>query len=158
MMFRTHPEYESKMRLPSALFRGYKGTRHWRAFEIVFNDFWFLGEFLMSRGSDDESRWHTFAAYEVNDLIVLASEPQVREHRLNLVIPTHQDHEGQLRLMPLREIFRGTEPEHRQTVFVYVTNDDARYVSSSLDVQEANVIDRSLLYSKQNVNVRPFTE
>lgn len=158
-MFRTLPEYEFKMPLPAALFGDQSGTQHWLAFEILFHDFWFIGEFLLgaeSAGADDKPpRWHTFAADKVSDLIVLASEPQTREHRINLVIPTYHHKDGQLRLAPITEIFRGMDPDRQQNVTVYVTNDGARYVSSSLELQASDVVDKSLIYSKRDVDVRP---
>lgn len=157
-MFRTIPDYEFKMPIPSEAFGGQEGTRHWRAFEIVAHKFWFIGEFLFShRDADDDEMllWHTFAADDVRDLIVLASEDVVREHRLNLVIPTYHDKDGRFRLMPIKEIYQGTEGGYRQTATIYVTSDGARFIDPSHDLQEADITNKALIYLKRDVNVRP---
>ena len=153
-MFRTFPHYEFKSRLPSELFGGGSGTKYWRAFEVVFDDFWFLGEFLIAESAADEMpSWKTFAANHIDDMIVQANQPAVREHRLNLIIPVHHNPDRFITMKPITEIIKG-EDEHGQMVTIYVTGDGSRYVSTSVDANEAEVKNKTTSYMKRDVEVR----
>lgn len=154
-MFRTQLSHEIKMPLPKEIFGKDSGFQHWRAIEVVLHNFWFIVEFL--EGDDEYQSWNTLCVGTVEDAVSLAASDFVLEHRINLVIPVHQNNERQMLIKPVVEIYSAEENGQR-SMTIYVTRDGARYVDTALGFKEDQAENKSTLYVKKDIDVRPATE
>lgn len=152
MLFRTQLHYELKMPLPAALYGEDPGIQHWRAFEIVMHNFWFIVEFLVEEG-EGEQFWKTICAHTRDAVIELISSDVVLEHRINLVIPTYHNEERQLQMKPVVAIHEADEDGQR-SMTIYVTSDNSRYVDSALGMKESQAENKTILYAKKDIDVR----
>lgn len=154
-MFRTQMNHELKIPMPRELFGQDSNVQHWRAFEIVLHNFWFIVEFMVN--DDGYKHWNTICASDLTDALSLAAAEFILEHRINLVIPVHQNKERQMQMKPIVEIY-AAEEDGQKSMTIYVTSDGSRYVDTALCFKESQAKNKSTLYVKKNIDVRPATE
>lgn len=154
-MFRTQPNHELQIPLPRELFGQDSSVRHWRAFEVVLHNFWFIVEFLVEE--EGYQSWKTICASNLQNVISLVASDYILEHRINLVIPVHQNEEQQIQTKPVVGIY-AAEEDGQKSMTIYVTSDGSRYVDTALGFKESQAENKSTLYVKKNIDVRPDTE
>ena len=153
-MFETHPEFEITTGPAPELFGLDPGVKRWHAFDVMFNDYWFIGEILL--GEDVEGyfqRWNTICASDISSLIELVAQDYVIEHRLNLVIPPSYTVNHQFAIKPLIEIIFADE-EGQPSMTIFVTSDNSRYVKSALGLTEADATNTELIYAREEIASR----
>ncbi len=154
-MFRTQSNHELKISLPRELFGQDPSVRNWRAFEVVLHNFWFIMEFLVEE--DGYKSWKTICASNLQDVINLSASEYILEHRINLVIPVHQNKERQIQIKPLIAAY-SAEEDGQRSMTIYITSDDSRYIDTALGYKESQAENKSTLYIKKHFDVRPATE
>lgn len=153
-MFETQPNYELSMPLPIALYGDNPGIKHWHAFELVLNNFWFVVEFLAD-GGDGNQYWKTLIVSNLNNVLDLVSSEGVLEHRINMVIPTHHSGIQQLKMKPVVTIY-SAEENGQNSMTIYVASDGLRYVDSALGFEESQAENKSTVYAKKDINIKSY--
>jgi hypothetical protein len=151
MLFSTQNHHEFKFPLPVELYGDNPGIRHWRAFECVFHDYWFIVETLVAEGEDKMLFWKTICCGDLTSILSLVSQDSVKEHRINLVIPTYQTPNHQLQIKPIIEIFDDGE-ESTDGSKEFITSDGEHYIKSTTSEKELK--GKRRIYLKRNIDVR----
>lgn len=157
-MFKTQSNYEFVIPALGAL-GDEPGVKHWQAFELVLNNFWFVVEFLVKE-SDGHQYWKTMMVSDLNSVLGLVSSDEILEHRINMVIPTHHSEVEQLQMKVVVAIYSAQE-SGQQSMTIYVSSDGLRFVDSALGYNEEQAENKETLYSKNNINIKknvPYDE
>jgi hypothetical protein len=153
-MFETHPDYEITGGLPPELFGLDPGIKCWRAFDVMFHDFWIIAEILIGKNDEQEDPlWKTICTSDIQSLIGLLAAELVIEHRLNLVIPTYHEANQQIAIKPVLQIISADE-DGQPSMMIFVTSDNARYVKSLLELTEADATNKKVLYARSKIASR----
>lgn len=124
MLFRTRPDFEFKFGTYSEWLGDPPGTQHWRAFEWVFHDLWFIIEFLTEDGTGEDRRrlWKTICCTELLPVIDLAHDRNVLDHRLSVVTPPYASVKRQIELKPIQLVY-----SCGKNAYEVITSDGSQY-------------------------------
>ncbi len=154
-MFKTHSDYELKFPLPGELFGQKPTDQHWRAFEVIIQEFWFIVEYMIE--SDDVQYWKMICLSNLDDVLTLVASDFILDHRINLIVSVDQNNEQQIQSKLVVEIYSADENGHR-SMRIYVASDGSRYIDTAIGYTENQAKNKSALYIKKDVNVKHVTK
>lgn len=142
-MFETHDSSEvitpADARVP--------GERIWTSIYSRLHVQWFHVIYDVSHQNEEVSRFIIFLP-QTDQLINLSCDQDVDIVEVYLVAPGHLSGKDRWEMEPLDEIWRATEPGcgHIQFAEIYVLRNGNRYIDSSLDTPESELLDMKLIF------------
>lgn len=121
-------------------------VQHWSYVRFRLHIPWFHVEFSF-RISEEGSLRNMLFLTKVDHLLQMSQESDVEIIEVDIVVPRHMSGKECWAMEPLREIWRGIEPEtDGQYAHIFVTRDSNRYFLAGVCDTETELENKELIY------------
>ena len=126
---------------------GTTGERHWAYVRQRLHMHWFHVTFALEIEHGNILSNMLFLS-RVEQLQQAVQEQDIEIQEVNIVLPGHMSGKDMWTMEPLAEVWQGIEPEAEgQRAYIYVIGDGTRHTDSGLNTNEADLLNKELIYS-----------